>query len=141
MIADLAKNVAVAINNSGLLPEGVEAVSRTLPPIYERIHLKEMKVVVVPVGKGAEAYTRSNVKVDHEFDVGFYVSVSRGAEQENQVGDYIAMTEQIAIMMFGEVIDGHTCIKVEHTALYSDEHLRKKSIFFGVLTLGYKGIT
>ena len=107
-----------------------------LAPEFTPSDLKEMKVVVVPVGVAHSLLSRAHREDALQVQVGVLKRTT-----EDEVVDLVSFVEGLAVGFLGKVLGGCArCTKTEHVPLYVPEHLRERRQFTGVVELTFKEI-
>lgn len=105
-------------------------------PEFTPADVKEMRVVVVPVGVAHNLITRGHREDVLKVQVGILKKTT-----EDEIVDLVSFAEGLAIRFLGRVLGGCArCMKTEHVPLYVPEHLRERRQFTGVVELTFKEI-
>lgn len=102
-------------------------------PEYELPKLSARRVMVVPFSQTLTPVSRSTREATYQIQIG----VLCRAKEEN-VPEFLALTESICLPFLLKRIDGAMCTNTEFKPIYVPEMLRKDGLFFSVTTLTFK---
>lgn len=107
-----------------------------LAPEFTPADVKEMKIVVVPVGVAHNLLSRAHREDVLKVQVGILKKTT-----EDEIVDLVSFAENLAVGFLGKILGGCArCMKTEHIPLYVPEHLRERRQFTGVVELTFKEI-
>ncbi len=106
-------------------------------PDYELKNMKDMRVVVLPVGREVSFATRAAKDNVCSVEVG----VIHKCREQAAVPSLVLLVEQIGLRLHGAQVGTCTCMKVKWEPMYSVEDLRSRGLFVGVLHLSFKEFT
>lgn len=102
-------------------------------PEFELNDLREMKVVVVPLGTEYKLLSRVSHEELHKISIG----VLKRAD-EKDLPDLLRFVEQLGVSFLNKKVGTATCIGVAFNPIYSAEHLRTRRQFTSVIQLTCK---
>lgn len=144
--ARVADAVASALNDSGLLPDGVAAVRRYRPR-RELIELADPVVTVVPKAIALSGASRSTVTRDVQVDVALQQKLANtntpdsDADTDAAIDPLAALAESLAEHLSRRRLDAPPAVawrQTEADPLYVVEHLDELAVFTAVITLTYR---
>lgn len=104
-------------------------------PEFELSDLKEMRVVVVPVGTEYKLLSRASREELHKISVGVLKRAN-----EKDLPELLRFIEGLGLSFLNKKVGSATCIGVAFDPIYSAEHLRTRRQFTSVIQLTCKQI-
>lgn len=123
----LAEGVASALSRFGAVV--------SLVPEFELRDLKEMRVVVAPLGLGHTMRARGIREDGLKVQVGVLKRCS-----EAELPSLVATVESIGLSLLHKTVADARCTDVKYEPLYHAPHFRERKQFTGVVELTFKEI-
>ncbi len=106
-------------------------------PDYNLKDMKDMRVVVLPVGRELAFATRTAKDNTLSVEVG----VIHKCREQAAVPQLILKVEEIGLKLHGARVGTCSCMKVKWEPMFSVEDLRSRGLFIGVIHLSFKEFT
>lgn len=135
VLADIAAAVVTELN-LGAFSQEFTAV-RTYRPAVDLADLSELHVTVVAIETTRERVSRNQSQRETKIDIAVQKRVDPGELEDCDAMD--SLCEEIADWFDGKILNGDLaiCKQVERKPIYAPEHLEKKRVYTGVITLTF----
>lgn len=136
----IADAVAAAISAADLSLDGFD-VERSHQPVCDLADLGELRVWVVPRGRGRVVSDRGQLARDYLLDVVVQKRVTQGAGMEVEVDALSLLVEEILDLLHPNRLANYQqaiCVGAENEQATSPEHLEQGGLFVGVASLTYR---
>lgn len=114
----------------------IEGAELMYAPELDLKGIRELRVIVVPLGLGMKPFARGYSEDSFKIQIGLLKKAT-----EDDLPELINKLVTLGRSFVDKRLEDATCSKVEYAPLYSPEHLRERRQFTGVIELTFKSVS